>query len=252
MDKLTREIRALIGTNHAMVEAFRDVVIGIHRERESTVARRNRAIVEVFDQFMGSDMDYVLVVKRLRGGADPGNVKRFDEMCEYAAREFPDVLSRVHGESEAGTPEESFGRLMEEGVRPLPKPWDDEILQSALEFVGPSFTESFQSPSPQVNAQPPAQTDRRIRSLLKYNDLITQDINSENNGGKKEGWPQYRLKRMHNAIANLPADLQGEAIRRSGYQTLREIVEAHVGRAIQFSKDLAWSSEPQVNSVVPF
>jgi hypothetical protein len=86
---------------------------------------------------------------KIRGGSDVDHLPAFDEMADFARANFPHVLARRRTESGTGSAEEQLVELIKEGVQPLPKPWDDAVLQQAISYVGPGWFEGFQSEEPE-------------------------------------------------------------------------------------------------------
>lgn len=225
VNQLESEIRNLIGDNREMVVEFRKVLLDVFRQMESEVVRRNCALREITRNFGVQNWDYAKVVGDLRAGVDTSAIKRFDEMAEYAAREYPDVIGFVSGESSTGSSEEGLARLLREGIKPLPKPSDREVLDATIGYVGNGFFEAFETVDcPEVMDK---KAEAAIRRLEVYYEKIASSIEEEKNGAPAIGWPRYRLSRLRNEIGKLPRQYQQTARQRVRLSECEKMVEEH-------------------------
>jgi hypothetical protein len=196
LGRLNKAIRETIGDNPEAVDHFRGVALDAYKDIKQAAEQRNeayRSILSFFDKEKtdtkilnrGTDKEKTVkakqsenrnpLLKAIRNGDDPSTIPHFDEMIEYAKREFPSAISSGSGESETDSAEDGLYKMLRDGEKPIPKPHDEEVINRAVDMVGPGFFESIQAPENEYameeNEEPvPFSVDRDalVTAIVRY------------------------------------------------------------------------------------
>ncbi len=169
-NKLNGIVSEVVGdADPAKKEHFRQVALDAWKQMCTDAEDHNTAVREIMGQF--TKAGHGGIAAALKKGADPTKIRGFDEMVDYAAREFPSVVSHMAGESESGSAEEGLIKALTKGIQPIPQPWDDEVIDRAIEMVGPMFFEEYQpDPANEEDLEPIpfAAKMERAREMARY------------------------------------------------------------------------------------
>ena len=142
-NKLNGIVNEVVGDGDPSKKShFRQVALDAWTQMRTDAEDHNTAVREITSQFTKRGLGGLSAV--LKKGADPTKIRGFDEMVDYAAREFPSVVSHMASESESGSAEEGLIKALSKGIQPIPQPWDDEVIDRAIGMVGPGFFEEYQ------------------------------------------------------------------------------------------------------------
>lgn len=138
-NKLDRAIADTLGDgDDAKARHLRGLAVDAWKQMKEHAESHNealRAVTSFFGKHHGA------LAANIAKGIDPTRLKGFDELAEHAAREYPQLVSQFRSESETGSAEEGLTKALREGIRPVPNPWDDDVIDRAVEMAGPSFFE---------------------------------------------------------------------------------------------------------------
>lgn len=143
-NRLTQVIKETIGENPDAVAHFKGVAIDAWKQMKDEAENHNDALRQIssfFGKHLGS------MAANLTKGIDPSRIKGFDELIDHAVREYPQVLSRLMGESSSGGPEDALVAAFREGIRDIPQPYDESVINRAIDLVGSGFFESLEEPT---------------------------------------------------------------------------------------------------------
>ena len=216
-DRLDEAIREVIGNNPEMVAEFRVALDEVHRVMVDAATEHNTALAQIYGAFGVDDKTLRRWRRLLNGGGDPDQIKRFDELVEYASAHFPHALKWQRGHASSGTAEEAFAVAVADGMVPVPKPWDDAVIQETISRLGPQFFESYGEFVPPVSD---VGLERRIRYLVNYAVEMRQNIEA----GWKWCQMMYKLRRLVQAINNLPPNGRDAAVERCGLEWLKGVI----------------------------
>ncbi|MCC7334439.1 MAG: hypothetical protein IT422_05065 [Pirellulaceae bacterium] len=142
-NKLDGIVNEVVGDgDQSKKEHFKQTALDAWKQMKSQAEDHNDAMREIMAQF--TKKGHGGIAAALARGADPTKIRGFDEMVDYAAREFPHIVSHVASESESGSAEEGLIKALTKGIQPVPQPWDDEVIDQAMQMVGPHFFEELE------------------------------------------------------------------------------------------------------------
>jgi hypothetical protein len=161
--KLNAAVMEAVGGNLSAANHLKSIAIQAWKGIRDQAEQHNEAYDGILSFFDSAKMDTRVMasgkaikakvgenrnplLKAIRSGADPSTIPGFDEMIDFAKREYPAAISRVHGESETGSAEDGLLALLKEGRMDIPSPYSDEVLDRASEMAGANFWESLQNP----------------------------------------------------------------------------------------------------------
>lgn len=123
-----------------MIAAFKTYVDEAHAMLGEKRNSDRYALQEVLGQFGYKGSKASGWVGALRFKDDYTEIQGFDEMAEYAAKAYPELLSFDSGESSGeGDVEQAFFRRLQEGFPYAPGKDSEEVLDRAAQMAGPSF-----------------------------------------------------------------------------------------------------------------
>lgn len=135
-----------------MVADLRGEVVDSWKQLSDQADEHNTAIRQIMGGF---SKHWGLISARLKQGADPDKIKGFDEMVDFARSHYPGVLSQNRGESDTGSDEESLAKVLIQGLKPVPKPWDDEVIRTASQRIGVAMAAASRfQPNPELESVP--------------------------------------------------------------------------------------------------
>jgi hypothetical protein len=213
-DKLDDVLRSRVGNHRGMVNDLRSVVLELHARLVEQVQERNTALRDVLANFGVDQRRLKILARRLANGEDGSKIAGFDEMSQYAQQHHPQLLCRQHGECDSETADGDFAKVLVEGFRREPKPWDAEVVELAISYVGADFFASYDGDYQPVLGD--RSTERKIRFLEKYSDGMRDDQRA----GLETSKLMYKLRRLRSAIGYLPAEYQSAAVARCRYVDL--------------------------------
>ena len=117
---------------------FKQVALEAWKDMKSVADDHNDALRQI-TAFFGKH--HGALAANISKGVDITKLKGFDEMIDHAVREYPQLLSRLGSESNNGGPEDALVEALREGIREVPQPWDNAVIDRAMEMVGPGFFE---------------------------------------------------------------------------------------------------------------
>lgn len=113
-----------------------DVAKQLHRIRKDAAHENNRSMADVFEFFGFSTGQFAYYVRALREGKDPSQLKRFDELSEYAGKYYRHLLPACSGESDSDTFEHAFAEWLKIGYITAPPIHDDGFLDDVADAIG--------------------------------------------------------------------------------------------------------------------
>lgn len=119
-------------------EHFKKVALDAWKEMKSEADNHNDALRQL-TSFFGKH--HGALAANISKGTDVTKIKGFDELIDHAVREYPQLISRLGSESSAGGPEDALVDALKEGIREVPQPWDNDVIDKAMQMVGPGFFE---------------------------------------------------------------------------------------------------------------
>lgn len=128
---------------------FKQVALDAWKQMKSDADDHNDALRQIAGHF-GKSLG--TLASNLTQGVDTAKIKGFDQLIDHAVREYPQIVSRLMGESSSGSPEDALAAAISEGIRPVPQPWDDEVIDRAAGLVGPGFFEDSADSADQQTA----------------------------------------------------------------------------------------------------
>jgi hypothetical protein len=138
-NKLSKVIDEVVGGDDLdKKEHFKQVALDAWKEAKAVADNHNDALRQL-TSFFGKH--HGAMAANLSKGVDVTSIKGFDELIDHAVREYPQLISRLGSESSAGGPEDALVEALKEGIREVPQPWDDSVIDRAMEMVGPGFFE---------------------------------------------------------------------------------------------------------------
>jgi hypothetical protein len=168
MGKLNSAIKDAIGDNPEAVDHFRGVAMDAWKQLRDDAENHNDALRQIAG-FFGKH--HGALASNLTRGVDPSKIKGFDEMVDHAVREYPQLVSRLMGESSAGGPEDALVDAFREGIREVPKPHDEAVINRAIDLVGPGFFESLDQP--QGNYEDVVEDEEFVPFSAHRDELVT-------------------------------------------------------------------------------
>ncbi len=139
-NRLNQVIKETVGENPEAVKYFKGIAIEAHKQIKDEAENHNDALRQIssfFGKHLGS------MAANFTKGVDPSKIKGFDELIDHAVREYPQVLSRMMGDSSAGGPEDALVAAIREGIRPVPQPYDESVISRAVDLAGQNFFDSL-------------------------------------------------------------------------------------------------------------
>ncbi len=136
--KVDEVVSELAGTNLDKQEHFKGAVLDSWKNLKAEADDHNDALRQITAHF-GKSLG--TLASNLSQGVDTAKIKGFDQLIDHAVREYPQLVSRLMGESSAGGPEDALADALREGIREVPQPWDDAVIDRAMSMVGPGFFE---------------------------------------------------------------------------------------------------------------
>lgn len=133
--KLASIIRDVAGDDPADQEAFRDIINEVWQRKRQEVADHNYALSQVVG-LLKDDRAKGGFTRKVRGADDADQIKAFDQLVDYAEREYPYLLTQgVAGEGGTFDAESRLRQVIAEGMRPYPAKHDDDVIGEALDFA---------------------------------------------------------------------------------------------------------------------
>lgn len=137
--KLDSAINEIVGGDDLdKRQHFKQVAFEAWKDMKSVADDHNDALRQL-TSFFGKH--HGALAANISKGVDITKLKGFDEMIDHAVREYPQLVSRLGSDSSAGGPEDALVEALREGIREVPQPWHDEVIDRAMEMVGPGFLE---------------------------------------------------------------------------------------------------------------
>lgn len=165
--QLDAAVNEAVGNHPEAASHFKETAISAWRQINQAVDEHNDAYLGILRFFDGEKTDQRTLktkdggtrtiqakqpesrnslLKAIRSGADPSTILHFDEMVEFAQREYPGAITYGGGESETGSAEDGLYKLLNEGLRDNVSPHSPEVIDQASEMVGPHFWEQISNP----------------------------------------------------------------------------------------------------------
>ena len=145
--RIDQAAASVVGDKRADIEGFKSIMADSHRELSQRYASENDALRNLLGQFGVNGKQIGGFLSKMRAAKDADAIKRFDEMVEMAARDYPKLLEYEPG----GTAEEALFHRLQRGLRPMPKIHDDVVIQDAKDKAGLSADGTYSPRSHRVD-----------------------------------------------------------------------------------------------------
>jgi hypothetical protein len=117
---------------------FRSAVIDAWKQMKMEAEEHNDALRQITSAL---GKNHGALAANISKGIDVTRLRGFDELVDYAARHYPQLVAKLRGESDSGSAEEGLVSALREGIRDVPQPWDEPVIDRAMGFMSPGFFE---------------------------------------------------------------------------------------------------------------
>ena len=139
-DRSHEAIVATVGDHPDDVEAFREHVQDAHKFLTQHTTETNHAMRELLAQFGYTGRQASGFLSSLQRQRDTAGIRNWDQMAEYAASYYPELLAGSNGESTGkGDNEYALFTRLKQGFQPPPSKHAPEVMELAMQMAGPRF-----------------------------------------------------------------------------------------------------------------
>jgi hypothetical protein len=142
-----KAIEGFIGDDNFEAQtALEKAVPEAWRTMKQEVEEWNDGLRGIFGAVSAKNKALGSMIQKVGRADDPMSIVGFDEYVDFARKKYPHIVANKWGE------EEGLMEAFRTGIKPIPKVDSDEVIERAIDMLGPSFRKMLEEGTPQDNS----------------------------------------------------------------------------------------------------